>query len=160
MLFDQVTILIIRIWPCSRPYAVGSFTLNSLTLERVKKGLMLLKNMRAPNLRKSRKKYGVLKSLTRSLMDYSGRTMFLFFWNMSNTYVRHHPSLVSFFLHVPLTVNNDVFFKVFDLSAYIPDFLIPRYEDLKDSLISTLEMLGLVRGNVDRAAGRYFACLA
>ena len=46
--------------------------------------------------------------------------------------------------------NADV--AVFDISSYIPDPLLPKYQSLKESVVSYLEMLGIVRGAVEGGA--------
>lgn len=37
--------------------------------------------------------------------------------------------------------------------AYLPDFLIPQYEGLRDTLVSWLKTLGVVRGSHNAASG-------
>lgn len=47
--------------------------------------------------------------------------------------------------------------SVFDLSAYLPESVVPQYEDFKETLRSWLEKLGLVRGdgaNADSSRAR------
>lgn len=39
-----------------------------------------------------------------------------------------------------------------DIKAYLPDFLIPRYEGLRDILVSWLQTLGVVRGSPNAAS--------
>ncbi|RPD62087.1 endoplasmic reticulum protein [Lentinus tigrinus ALCF2SS1-7] len=41
---------------------------------------------------------------------------------------------------------------LFNLSAYLPDALIPQYEAIRDQVVAVLEMLGLAKGVSDRAA--------
>ncbi|KAJ7590752.1 glucosidase II beta subunit-like-domain-containing protein [Mycena floridula] len=46
---------------------------------------------------------------------------------------------------------------IFDLSAYLPESVVPQYEDFKDTLRSWLEKLGIVRGdsaNADSSRAR------
>ncbi|KAI0092510.1 endoplasmic reticulum protein [Irpex rosettiformis] len=44
---------------------------------------------------------------------------------------------------------------LFDLSAYIPDALLPQYESFRDNLVSWLRTLGVIKGSSDGdAAGR------
>ena len=42
---------------------------------------------------------------------------------------------------------------VFNLSAYLPDALVPQYEALRDQVVAVLEALGLSKGVSDPAAG-------
>lgn len=42
---------------------------------------------------------------------------------------------------------------VFNLSAYLPDALVPQYEALRDQVVAVLEVLGLSKGVSDPAAG-------
>ena len=46
-----------------------------------------------------------------------------------------------------------IFATVFDLSYYLPDSILPHYEDFKDNILTWLENLGIVRGVVDNSAG-------
>jgi protein kinase C substrate 80K-H len=41
---------------------------------------------------------------------------------------------------------------VFDISSYIPDTLLPTFQALKNSVVSSLEILGIVRGGVEGSA--------
>lgn len=41
---------------------------------------------------------------------------------------------------------------LFDLASYLPDSLVPHYEDVKDTLLTWLENLGIVHGQSDAAA--------
>ena len=50
-------------------------------------------------------------------------------------------------------------FPVYNLSAYIPDSLVPQFEALRDQLISVLEIFGLAKAPVDTGAGGYY-CVA
>lgn len=36
---------------------------------------------------------------------------------------------------------------VFDLVAYLPDSFIPQYEEIKETFVSLLKKLGIVRGD-------------
>ncbi|KAF8485237.1 glucosidase II beta subunit-like-domain-containing protein [Russula ochroleuca] len=40
-----------------------------------------------------------------------------------------------------------------DIKAYLPDFLIPQYEFLRDTLVSGLQVLGIVKGSSTAASG-------
>ena len=42
---------------------------------------------------------------------------------------------------------------VYNLESYIPDALIPQYEALRDSLVSLLETLGIIRGTDSATSG-------
>ncbi len=42
--------------------------------------------------------------------------------------------------------------SVFNLSAYLPDVLVPQYEAFRDQVVAVLEVLGLGKGS-DPAAG-------
>ena len=42
---------------------------------------------------------------------------------------------------------------MFNLSAYLPDALVPQYEALRDQVVAVLEVLGLSKGVSDPAAG-------
>ena len=44
---------------------------------------------------------------------------------------------------------------VFNLSAYLPDAVVPQYEALRDQLVSLLQILGLAQSKTDAAAGSY-----
>ena len=41
-----------------------------------------------------------------------------------------------------------------DIKAYLPEFLIPQYEGLRDTLVSWLQTLGVVKGSSDAASGQ------
>ncbi|KAG5645275.1 hypothetical protein DXG03_006577 [Asterophora parasitica] len=41
---------------------------------------------------------------------------------------------------------------LFDLTSYLPDSLIPQYEDFKDTLVSWLKTFGIIRGGDDSSA--------
>ena len=43
--------------------------------------------------------------------------------------------------------------KAHDIKAYLPDFLIPQYDVLRDSLVSLLQVLGIVKGSSTAASG-------
>jgi protein kinase C substrate 80K-H len=49
--------------------------------------------------------------------------------------------------------------EVFDLMSYLPDSFIPQYEEVRDTLLSWLKKLGIVRGDDDSAAGECSAQL-
>jgi protein kinase C substrate 80K-H len=40
-----------------------------------------------------------------------------------------------------------------NIEAYLPDFLIPHYEALRDTLVSSLQILGIARGSSTAASG-------
>ncbi|KAF8239565.1 hypothetical protein L208DRAFT_1386039 [Tricholoma matsutake] len=42
---------------------------------------------------------------------------------------------------------------LFDLMSYLPDSIIPQYEDIRDTLLVWLKMFGIVHGQDDSAAG-------
>ena len=44
---------------------------------------------------------------------------------------------------------------MFNLSAYLPDAVVPQYEALRDQLVSLLQILGLAQSKTDAAAGSY-----
>lgn len=46
-----------------------------------------------------------------------------------------------------------IVFLVLDVDAYIPDALVPQYLALKDTFLSWLEKLGIVRAKRDAAEG-------
>lgn len=41
---------------------------------------------------------------------------------------------------------------VFDISSYIPDTLLPTFQAIKNSVVNSLEILGIVRGGVEGSA--------
>ena len=43
---------------------------------------------------------------------------------------------------------------VFNLSAYLPDALVPQYESLRDQVVSWLALFGFTSGKSDSAAGK------
>lgn len=44
---------------------------------------------------------------------------------------------------------------VFDLTAYLPDSVVPQYEEFKNTIRVWLEKLGIVRGDVAANAGMF-----
>ena len=42
---------------------------------------------------------------------------------------------------------------MYNLSAYLPDALVPQFEAIRDQLISWLELFGLAKSAVDGGAG-------
>lgn len=48
------------------------------------------------------------------------------------------------------------FVVVFNLSAYLPDALVPQYESLRDQVASWLALFGFAQSKSDSAAGETF----
>lgn len=48
------------------------------------------------------------------------------------------------------------FFTVFNLSAYVPDALLPQYEAVRDGLLTWFKTFGLVKGNSNDASAGAF----
>lgn len=48
------------------------------------------------------------------------------------------------------------FIIVFNLSAYLPDSLVPQYESLRDQVVSWLGLFGFTQSKSDSAAGEAF----
>ena len=53
-------------------------------------------------------------------------------------------------IFVSLTTNSVI---VYNVKAYLPDFLIPQYDILRDTLLSGLQLLGIVKGSSTAASG-------
>ena len=61
------------------------------------------------------------------------------------------PSVSSIFHDFTLTVSPK-YASVFELASYLPDSLLPAYEDVKDTLVTWLSKLGIVRSSSDSSA--------
>ena len=44
-------------------------------------------------------------------------------------------------------------FSVFDLAAYLPDSVIPAYEDFKDAFVVLLQTFGIIKPQKDLPSG-------
>ncbi len=44
--------------------------------------------------------------------------------------------------------------SVFELSNYLPDVLLPLYDDFKDALLGWMETIGVIRPTVGVSTGR------
>lgn len=96
---------------------------------------------------------GLLKSSRTSSIAWSTRIMFLYFLNTrSISGLQLRIQSVSY-TTIIWTVEHTDPFTVFDLSSYLPDALIPQYEDLKDTIVSWLETLGIFQGSDERSTG-------
>ena len=49
-------------------------------------------------------------------------------------------------------------FAVFNLSAYLPDSVVPQYEAIRDQLVSILELFGVAKATSETAAGLSYLC--
>lgn len=44
------------------------------------------------------------------------------------------------------------------MRAYLPDFLVPQYDILRETLVSWLQTFGIVKGSSTAASGRFHYC--
>lgn len=70
--------------------------------------------------------------------------------NTSNLHLKDlFVSAESLSTNTPLTT----VLPVFDLASYLPDSIVPQYEEFKETLVSWLQGLGIIKAEVPSSTG-------